>query len=517
MILHHPIRLIALASLPLLLAGQTVGPDELRVSYAAYAPPPATAFRSEANLVEVGVVVRGLRGEAVDGLQESDFEIYDAGTKREIRSFSVLDSGGRSKAPAALSAAQTGASNTPQTRYIALLFDDFIVDAPGSPLKDAQQKGLASLKIAAERFVKESLQPGDQISVFSTARGQILPFTREVPKLLDCIRKLNGNYRDPMFLKAVVLSAIGDVVTYMAKMPAYRMVLLASSGNNAELGPNDLPLSHARERTIITRALAAGLVINALDGKGLYTDAPGPSGPLPEAFRAKLEALSRPKLVLDLSNEPLASLSYGTGGSFFHNSNDLVKGFKELIQPDVRYLLAFSSDAPRDGRYHPLKVKLTAPNHYEVEARPGYYAPNQKEARLSPRTIDCEIVANDTLSGLPVRFEVRPATVQDGQPAVLTEIHVDLKQLEFQMRDGRRMQKLTFAAVLLDVEGNVVTGKIGALEFALKDATFQRLSADGVNGTLVLAAPAGTYRVRAVVQDQSVGRISAVTNEIVVR
>jgi hypothetical protein len=71
--------------------------------------------------------------------------------------------------------------------------------------------------------------------------------------------------------------------------------------------------------------------------------------------------------------------------------------------------------------------------------------------------------------------------------------------------------------VLLDVEGNVVTGKIGALEFALKDATFQRLSADGVNGTLVLAAPAGTYRVRAVVQDQSGGRMSAVTNEIVVR
>jgi hypothetical protein len=53
----------------------------------------------------------------------------------------------------------------------------------------------------------------------------------------------------------------------------------------------------------------------------------------------------------------------------FHNSNDLVKGFKELIQPDVRYLLAFSSDAPRHGRYHPLKVKLTAPNHYEIEAR----------------------------------------------------------------------------------------------------------------------------------------------------
>jgi hypothetical protein len=318
-----------------------------------------------------------------------------------------------------------------------------------------------------------------------------------------------------MFLKTVVLSAIGDVVTYMAKMPAYRMVLLASSGNNAELDANDLPLSHTREHAIVTRALAAGLVINALDGKGLFTDPPGMPAALLELAHLKLGASYAGQL--DRSNDPLATLSYGTGGSFFHNSNDLVKGFKELIQPDVRYLLAFSSDAPRDGRYHRLKVKLTAPNHYEVEARPGYYAPNEKEARLSPRTIDREILANDTLSGLPVRFEVRPATVQNGQPEVVTEIHVDLKHLEFQMRDGRRMQRLTFAAVLLDVEGNVVTGKIGALEFALKDATFQRLSADGVNGTLVLAAPAGTYRVRAVVQDQSGGRMSAVTNEIVVR
>src|ERR1017187_6501017 len=254
MILHLQIRLIALASLPLLLAGQTGGPDELRVSYAAYAPPPATAFRSEANLVEVGVVVRGLRGEAVDGLQESDFEIYDAGTKREIRSFSVLDSGGRSKAPAVLSAAQTGASNTPQTRYIALLFDDFIIDPSPPLLQEAQVMGLLALKMAAERFVK-SLQPDDQFSVFSTARGQILPFTREIPKLLDCIRKLNGNYRDPMFLKAAGLSAIGGVVTYMAKLPGYRMVLLASSGMNAELEQNDLALSHAREHTIITEAL----------------------------------------------------------------------------------------------------------------------------------------------------------------------------------------------------------------------------------------------------------------------
>jgi hypothetical protein len=215
----------------------------------------------------------------------------------------------------------------------------------------------------------------------------------------------------------------------------------------------------------------------------------------------------------------LATIAYGTGGSFFHNSNDFVKGFKQLIDPDVRYLMTFHSDAQPDGRYHPLKVKLASSNHYALEARPGYYAPTADEVRIVPvsRALDAALLANDPQDALPVTLTVHASTGQNGRPAAVAEIHVDLQHLDFEVQEGRRKQKVTFAAILLDDHDRVVTGKIGALDFALKETTFQRFSEDGANGSLVLAATAGAYLVRLVAIDRSGGKLSAVTQQLVLR
>jgi hypothetical protein len=51
--------------------------------------------------------------------------------------------------------------------------------------------------------------------------------------------------------------------------------------------------------------------------------------------------------------------------------------------------------------------------------------------------------------------------------------------------------------MLTDAAGNFVTGKEGAVTLALKDATFQAHSPEGLNFTLTLQAPQGSYRLRA--------------------
>ena len=63
------------------------------------------------------------------------------------------------------------------------------------------------------------------------------------------------------------LESIDGVVNDLAKMPGSRMLLLVSSGFLAGT------LEREQDQ-VINRALRAGVVINALDAKGLYAEAP---------------------------------------------------------------------------------------------------------------------------------------------------------------------------------------------------------------------------------------------------
>jgi VWFA-related protein len=77
-----------------------------------------------------------------------------------------------------------------------------------------------------------------------------------------------------------------------------------------------------------------------------------------------------------LAEGAMASLADGTGGTFFHNRNDLGTGLVGLTSvPECVYLLEFSpSNVKPDGTYHHLKVKVNR-DGVQIEARRGYYAP----------------------------------------------------------------------------------------------------------------------------------------------
>jgi len=70
----------------------------------------------------------------------------------------------------------------------------------------------------------------------------------------------------------------------------------------------------------------------------------------------------------------LADLAYGTGGTFFHNNNDLEEGLRRTADPpEYVYVLGFSPQR-LDGKLHKLKVKLNGSTKLTVQARQGYYA-----------------------------------------------------------------------------------------------------------------------------------------------
>ncbi len=537
-----------------------------------YWPRNQFTLKADASLVEVAAVVRDSRGRAVGGLTRDDFEIEDAGKKREITTFSVetFAPAASPMVPDAPDVMPTGVPRenaTPQLRYLALLFDDFSMAQP-------QQ---VQVKAAAERFINEGLAKGDRVGLFTTSGKQIIPFTADVGKLVAAVDRYNSfptvvnggscpkltpydayviankidfeSYKlkydernrclqtgrrdkrppsvepprsfaevpmnDDLMMQAITmwtqvrdisaraLDTINRLVGYMGQLPGKSMILLASSG----LLVRTLEAEHQK---IVNDAIRADVVINALDAKGLYTEDP-PEATLAADQRSLLRMVLLEGRQKDLSNDVMAILSSGTGGLFFDNNNDLNLGFRELgTIPEVSYLLGFSPDEKPNGRYHALKVRLKSQNDFLVQARPGYWAvPKQVGPSAQERRVDRETMGTDSLTELPAVISSQPAKADNGDPALEAIIRIDPRKFHFVEKDGVRTQNLVFIATLFDDSGSFVAGSELEVKFALKKATYNRMSDTGLEMSVTLEAPPGAYRFRGVAQDEIDGKIVA--------
>ena len=313
------------------------------------------------------------------------------------------------------------------------------------------------------------------------------------------------------------LRVIESLVDGMAKLPGERMILLTSTG----FLTGDL---EADQDLLMAKALHAEVVINTLDAKGLYRVMPGgdasdvsADGP-DSAARANRGGEERGQRWQTRRTTAMAVLASGTGGTFYHNNNDLARGFRELgMVPETMYVLGFSpSGVAADGRFHSLKVRLAAGQRYSLQARLGYAASSANAAApvSPPSKLDSEAMASDTIADLPVRFTWEQWA---GPPGITMVAHLDFDRLHFETRQDRRRQKLTLVGVLLDSRGGFVTGKRSELDLNLTDATFARYAKAGFTVSMTLQAPPGSYSVRGVVEDALDGKLTAAGGAVEIR
>jgi hypothetical protein len=316
-----------------------------------------------------------------------------------------------------------------------------------------------------------------------------------------------------MFNSRNTLWTLDSLVSGMAKLPGQRMILLTSGGfysGNLEM----------EQDLLMAKALHSEVVINTLDVKGLYAVTPGGGAEtrqLGPTARAKITNIQTQAREPEVKNDALASLALGTGGAFYHNSNDLADGFRKLgIVPETVYVLGFApTDVAADGRYHSLKVRLTAGGRYALQARLGYMAPAPAAAvQAAPVSrLDREMMASDPIADLPAGFfwGQREAT-----PGITVVIQLDVGRLHFENVQKRWTKKLTIVAALTDSHGGFVTGKRTELELNFTEATYTRLSGTGTKIAVTLLAPPGSYTARAVVQDAE-GRLAAGGEAVLVK
>jgi VWFA-related protein len=411
--------------LPALLAG--VPPVHELVQLAPDSQDTPAKIVVNVNRVVVPVVVRDNQGHAVGDLEKEDFQVFDNGKPHVISGFTVEKREVTKGAP--VSATLVSTPNAPPQgtvlpkRITVYLFDDLHLSAAD----------LANLKKIDAKALDGALVHSDMAAVVSTSGEVNSGLTHDRTKLHDAIMSLRPrslltssagecpkidyyqavlieNHDDAAVANAiaqvfacdpalnprrdlevaqgmvqsaatrvqmvgdqdvwVTLAAIKVSVRTMAKLPGQRTLILVSPGF-VSIGPEALSL----ESQIMDLAAQSSVTINALDARGLYTGvmdiSEGGAGRIID--RTRLAAMTRGEGVM-------SELADGTGGAFFHNSNELGAGFKNLTDgPEVVYVLELSLNGVKpDGSYHRVTVKVDRKG-MQIQARRGYSAPKQEK------------------------------------------------------------------------------------------------------------------------------------------
>lgn len=311
------------------------------------------------------------------------------------------------------------------------------------------------------------------------------------------------------------LRGIESVARVLASFPGQRSMVIVSGGFLTETLQFELS-------QITDRALRAGVIVNAIDARGLYTDPSLDPGQRTIAVSHNTQVIGQKHLMLMESDrretDGMQSLANDTGGIFFNNSNDLDAGFQKTeAPPEAFYVLAFSpQNLKLDGSFHPLQVKLVSSKGLAVQARRGYYAPAKPaDATAQEREeIHEAIFSQDETHELPIDVHTQffMKTESDAQIAVLTRI--DLHPLHFGRDVDRNVDTLTFVTVVFDQDGHVVSGQQKSLDLRLRDSSLERYLQTGITVRTKFDVKPGTYLVRAVVRDSESGQISGLNRTV---
>ena len=313
-----------------------------------------------------------------------------------------------------------------------------------------------------------------------------------------------------------VLRGLEQVIRRTALLPGQHSVIFLSPGfllYNLE----------SQIAEIADRALRSSVVISALDPRGLYVIIPGGDASHQTILIARHPDLNGKKQQLidqglSLAEEVLSDLAGDTGGQFFHNSNDLDRGFRQVgTLSDVYYVLAFS---PRnlkfDGRFHKLKISLVNPAGFTIQARRGYFAPKASVdvATKAKEEIEQAVYSQDELKELPINVHTQFYKVNEAEARLAVLTHLDLSSVRFRKEQDRHLNKLTFLTVLFDRDGKYVVGKEKVVEFRLRDATLARLNQTGITLKMEFDLKPGTYLVRQIVRDSEAGQLSGLNRTV---
>jgi VWFA-related protein len=213
------------------------------------------------------------------------------------------------------------------------------------------------------------------------------------------------------------------MVRRMTTLPGQRSAVIISGGFLA-VSPSFLQ----QLDEITDRALRAGVILNAIDARGLYT--PAIADASMGGMLISADALTDLAEGVRRQTESLRNLAHDTGGIFIENSNDLDGGFRKVAgTPDAYYVLSFSPEnLKHDGAFHDLKVSLVSGKGLSVQARRGYFAPKKAEdlASQEKELIREAVFSREETHDLPLDVHTKFFMKSESDAEITVLTHIDL-------------------------------------------------------------------------------------------
>jgi Ca-activated chloride channel homolog len=281
---------------------------------AAQGPPiraPRT-LRSSVEVTAVTVTVRDADGRLATDLPREAFSVHEDGELQEITQFT------RERVPVGL----------------GLLLD--VSDSMfGERIRDA--------RAAVARFLLELLSPDDVffLMAFNHAPHVLTPWTSDpevVRTALDSLRPSGGT---------AIYDAVEGALPLLDRRPRDRAALVVIS-DGADTA-SDVTLRDLRASLLRTDAFIYAIAIDSQAHQAINTR---------------------------VNPEALAEITNQSGGrtEIVHDTTDLGPATARIAEElNSQYVLGYSSPRPGDGKYHAIRVTVSAPG-YKVRARNGYVA-----------------------------------------------------------------------------------------------------------------------------------------------
>lgn len=225
-----------------------------------------------------------------------------------------------------------------------------------------------------------------------TASTQDLGPNPMCPVLKARVQSTIASFPDRMLiLNQDFLQQLAKLVSATASMPTKRTVLFLSDGFNRFAGQELYAILQANNvgdpslkfnprdlqpqlDGILKLAVESNVRFYSIDSRGLYTHVAG-TGQDASSAGASQAAASAEMSIAYLNSDAMAQLAKQTGGSFFENSNDLLKGIRRAFADGrEEYVLAYvPSNTNMDAQFRKISVQLKD-KKLRVAAKTGYWA-----------------------------------------------------------------------------------------------------------------------------------------------
>jgi VWFA-related protein len=377
-------------------------------------------FRTGINFVRVDVLVSDKKGAPVVDLTQEDFEVFEDNKPQKVESFKLMKVDG----------------NAPEGETPREIRSDYVLEAEAARedtrlfaiyLDDYHVRRGASMAVRQPliKFLR-TLGPMDLVGVaLPLTPFSAIPFTRNHDSIIRIIEKFDGRKYDykptndfeeqyayypvetvERIRNQVSLSGLRALVTGLGTLREGRKSVIvvsegytnyvppqlrdanaqfSGSGNpnrgNPFAGENDMNEDRARFFTMTDMLTDLREVFNDANrsNTALYTLDPRGLAVFEHDINEGV-GMGVDKNSLQETQDTLRTLADETDGRAIVNQNDMESGLKQMVRDaSAYYLIGYSSSqAPTDGRFHAIKVRVKRPGT-QIRARKGYWALNNEE------------------------------------------------------------------------------------------------------------------------------------------